>query len=473
VDEVQGGSGVGGPGAVYQDASVGDKHIFFTDGQQLTADSTGAGDLYEYAFDPASDTGSVVDMSVPVPAHAGEAADVEGVLGVAEDGSLVYAVARGVLSEEANMEGAVARAGEDNLYLFERVGGAWRAKFIATLSSEDKDDWNRHVGLASARVSPDGRWLAFMSDRSLTGYDNRDRVSGVPDEEAFLFDAGTGRLVCASCNPTGARPAGMEIPNVGTGSAPLIDSEQQWETGQWLAGVLPVSYGIGLEGTLGVYQPRYLSDGGRLFFDSTEALVPQDTDGTVDVYEYEPPQNGESAASDDCSESSATFSAAAEGCIDLVSGGDSSSESVFVDASENGDDVFFETAAKLAGSDVDTAYDVYDAHSCGVGASWTCPAAPAEGVVSCESAGTCKAGVASSGGGVDVLASEALEGLGNLTKPPAESKKQPKKKPAACARGKRRRKGKCVKAKAKSSSKRKRRRVHARKAGSRGQRGGR
>ena len=29
------------------------------------------------------------------------------------------------------------------------------------------------------------------------------------DEEVFLYDAGDNRLVCASCNPTGERPAGV------------------------------------------------------------------------------------------------------------------------------------------------------------------------------------------------------------------------------------------------------------------------
>ena len=48
-----------------------------------------------------------------------------------------------------------------------------------------------------SEVSPDGRYLAFMSDRSLTGYDNVDAVSGMRNEEAFLYDAVTGKLVCA------------------------------------------------------------------------------------------------------------------------------------------------------------------------------------------------------------------------------------------------------------------------------------
>ena len=36
------------------------------------------------------------------------------------------------------------------------------------------------------------------------------------------------------------------------------------------------------------YQSRYLSNDGRLFFNSSDALVPQDTNGKEDVYEYEP-----------------------------------------------------------------------------------------------------------------------------------------------------------------------------------------
>jgi hypothetical protein len=461
-DEVRGGSGEGSPEAVYQDASVDDEHAFFIDSQRLTADSTGTqsgvnganatnADLYEYAFDPASDTGSLVDISVPAPAHAGEAAGVQGVLGVSEDGSLVYAVAHGVLSEEENTHHAAAKAGEDNLYLFEHVNGTWRVRFIATLAGKDANDWQIEEGGATARVSPDGRWLAFMSDRSLTGYDNRDRVSGTPDEEVFLFDQSAGRLVCASCNPTGARPSGMEITGTGSGVAPLIDSEFQFEEGLWLSGVLPVRYASGLSGKVGVYQPRYLSDGGRLFFDSTEALVPQDTNGTADVYEYEPPANGEVAASDDCGESSPTFSHAADGCIDLVSGGSASTESVFVEASENGNDVFFETAAKLASSDIDTAYDLYDAHSCGAGASWACASPPPVSTASCEAAESCRPGSASQPPGPDSPASATFEGAGNLTLAPrtagTDSKTVKRKMTASCAKGEHRSHGKCVRTK--------------------------
>jgi hypothetical protein len=95
-----------------------------------------------------------------------------------------------------------------------------------------------------------------------------------------------------------------------------------------------------------------------LFFDSPDALVPQDTNGLEDAYEYEPVGVGS------CAEASATFGMASGGCVSLISSGQSSGESIFMDASENGNDVFFATNSKLTGEDYDTAYDVYDAHVC-------------------------------------------------------------------------------------------------------------
>ena len=64
----------------------------------------------------------------------------------------------------------------------------------------------------TARVSPNGQYLAFMSEQSLTGYDNEDLSSGHPgermDEEVYLYDAHAASLTCVSCDPTGARPRG-------------------------------------------------------------------------------------------------------------------------------------------------------------------------------------------------------------------------------------------------------------------------
>ena len=204
----------------------------------------------------------------------------------------MYFLANGVLAHGAIPGNCVGGATDTcNLYVWH--DGATR--LVAVLSSQDQFDWSG-ASTATARVSPDGKWLAFMSQRELTGYDTRDAASNVPDQEVYLYDAdGTGHLVCASCNPTGARPAGIDV-NGNT----LVDVEHgEWEN-RWLAGNIPpwTSYVL----LQALYQSRYLSDGGRLFFNSNDALVPQDVNGREDVYEYEPPGIG------GCTVTSAGFS---------------------------------------------------------------------------------------------------------------------------------------------------------------------
>jgi hypothetical protein len=310
------------------------------------------GDLYEFNVD----NGIRTDLTANHGAEESNAGVRELVLGASEDGSYVYFVAKGVLAS-----GAVR--GEDNLYVLHDTGSGWTITHVATLSSEDEKDWyapggEGYVDLhnVTSRVSPDGRFVTFMSDRSLTGYDNVDAVSGQRDQEVYLYDGVTGRLSCASCDPTGARPVGARYPG-------LLDPTTSVYGNQWLAGSIPGweaaagGGGRGQGATIG-YQQRYLSDSGRLFFDSPDALVPQDTNGLEDVYEYEPAGVG------GCTSSSVTFSEGSDGCVNLVSSGISSRESAFLDASENGDDVFFLTASRLTGADYDTGYDVYDAHAC-------------------------------------------------------------------------------------------------------------
>ena len=140
----------------------------------------------------------------------GESANVQGaVLGGSEDGSYLYFVADGVL-ENAGVPVPGAVRGtcgnsfaspaslECNLYV--RHDGT--PKLIAVLSGADEPDWSEDLTHLTARVSPDGEWAAFMSNRSLTGYDNSDAVHNVADEEVYEYDATTGRTSCASCNPT-------------------------------------------------------------------------------------------------------------------------------------------------------------------------------------------------------------------------------------------------------------------------------
>jgi hypothetical protein len=362
---------VGGRKALLQTMNSDGSRIFFLE----------EGELYEFNF--ATDTQT--DLTANHGADESNAGVKELVSDVSEDGSSVYFVATGVLAKGAVSDG-------DNLYLLHDDGSGWSTRYIATLSSEDEKSWfSSHRGdegspglpRISSRVSPDGRYLTFMSNRQLTGYDNTDAVSGQPDEEVYLYDAASNRLACASCNPSGARPVG--VLDEGEGQL-LVDrlSPKVWGEldAHWLAGSVPgwdISGG-GLE--TGSYQPRYLSNSGRLFFDSPDALVPQDTNGLEDVYQYEPDGVG------GCVSTNTTFSERSGGCVDLISSGKSSAESVFYDASENGDDVFFLTASRLTTADYDTSLDVYDAHVC---STWApCIVAPVS-PPPCTSGDSCKA----------------------------------------------------------------------------------
>ena len=146
-----------------------------------------------------------------------------------------------------------------------------------------------------------------------------------------------------------------------------------------LAGSLPgwEAYELGPA----LYQPRYLTDEGRLFFDSPEALVPQDDNRSEEVYEFEPAGVG------GCANGSAAFSPVTGGCVALISSGEGPGESAFADASENGDDVFFFTAGRLGAADRDTAVDLYDAHVCSAAVPCSQPSAEGE---PCRTAESCR-----------------------------------------------------------------------------------
>jgi hypothetical protein len=89
-----------------------------------------------------------------------------------------------------------------------------------------------------------------------------------------------------------------------------------------------------------------------VFFDSTQALVPQDTNGILDAYEWE--RGGEGSCT------------SPDGCVFLLSGGTSSDASYFVDASASGNDAFVVTRARLVPQDQNENYDLYDARVGGV-----------------------------------------------------------------------------------------------------------
>ena len=337
------------------------------------------------------------------------------ILGSSADGSHVYFVADGVLAAGADPGDCVSAVqwkpdAVCNLYDWHEG----TIKFVAALSGEDEADWKSETSRQPTRVSANGGWLEFMSQRSLTGYENADAHSGKPDEEVFLYDASTGGLSCVSCNPSGQRPSGAEY-----GEKPSPSGgDRIWQNATWIAADVPgwASYRTGAA----QHQPRYLSDSGRLFFNSRDGLSASDTNSAEDVYEFEPAGVG------GCAETSASFVHAAGGCVSLISSGASPIESAFLDASESGNDVFFLTAAPLARADGDESIDVYDAHVCLP--SDPCvlpPPAPSE---PCRGE-ACQPQVA--GPSEPAIASMFVSGLGNLTPMSAtQPKPRPKLSPA-------------------------------------------
>jgi hypothetical protein len=327
---------------------------------------TGGGDLFQYT----------VGAVEPVKRLTSGAGIKGTIIGANGDDSYIYFVGSGVLGGAAS-EGAII--GAPNLY----VDHDGTIKLIAVLSGEDDPDWSQdsqELLFETARVSPNGQYVAFMSDADIAGYGPIDAVSGHPDEEVYLYNAETGHLACASCEPTGGRPHGVEYTREENGVSihglPLTGGHNVWEPSTWLAANVPAWTPYKLQEA--AYQSRYLSDTGRLFFNTMDPLVSKDTNGTWDVYEYEPGGAGpehaacgpEAADGSEVYKPSRTYTTSGiegeepAGCVALISSGSSSEESAFLDASETGSDVFFLTSAKLSPEDTDRAYDIYDAHEC-------------------------------------------------------------------------------------------------------------
>jgi hypothetical protein len=345
---------------------------------------------------------------------------VLGLLGASEDARRAFFVSTAALAPGATPGGG-------NLYLHE-AGGA--TSFVTTIGAAFPDNANFRLEpfRRTSRVSPDGTHVAFLSDRSLTDYDNTEADSGQAAIELFIYEAG-GSLRCVSCNPGGGRPSGRPASN------PMIHRYGPFSASRPLAAFIP-----GWQSSL--YAPRVLSaDGSRLFFNSYDSLSPRDTNGRMDVYEWE------KAGTGSCDESRPAFSAVNGGCVSLISSGESPGDSEFVDATPSGDDVFFTTESALVSQDSGLV-DIYDAR---VGGGLPePPPLPA----ACEG-DACQG--SPSPPDDPTPASSLFDGSGNLVETPPKGR---------CGKGRVRRKGSCV---AKGHAKKKKTPRHRR----RGKGGGR
>ena len=169
--------------------------------------------------------------------NEGEHAAVQGLaFGASEDGTSIYLVAQGVLASNENGNGETAQSAKNNLYALHFDGTQWTTTFIATLSSEDSPEWegNKIANSAylTARVSPNGRYLAFMSAASITGYDNVDanpEAKGARDEEVFLYDSAAPACAASPATRAALGPTGVLDQNEsGEGLGLLVDRRKIW-----------------------------------------------------------------------------------------------------------------------------------------------------------------------------------------------------------------------------------------------------
>jgi hypothetical protein len=252
---------------------------------------------------------------------------------VSADGSSAYFVSTAVLTTQRNPNNAKAKSGQPNLY-FSREGAI---SFVGTLTARDvvgepgptetidglglwvsamEPPTPGRLGLDPSRSTPDGNALLFESRAPLAGYQPEGHA------EIYRYDLAAEELQCISCNPTGLAAQGSaSLFSERRGGLSLFYSQA------WLANLRP--------------------DGRRAFFQSTEALVPGDTDGLQDVYEWEAEGVGS------CSRPG--------GCVYLISSGHSSRDEYLWAVSESGDDVFFLSSNVLLPSDADETPSIYDA----------------------------------------------------------------------------------------------------------------
>lgn len=214
-----------------------------------------------------------------------------------------------------------------------------------------------HEGVRVGRLSPNGEFFVF------------DGQGGID-----LYSASSNHISCASCNPDG-EPGGASLGHA----------------------------------------PHSVSNTGQVFFETTEALLPSDTNGQMDVYEY------------------------GNGGLHLISTGTSSTESVLLDSSESGNDVFFLTRQKLLPQDTnEEALSIYDARVDGGFPETAIPPA-------CTTADACRSAPTPQPAIFGEPTSQTFSGIGNLTSSEAKAKAKPRAKTVRCKKGFVRKKSRCVK----------------------------
>ncbi len=327
--------------AVFVGASEDDSKVFFLTRSELTKEArelkTVEPELYECEIVEEAGKAKCRLTRVSRPVSGKGEGKVLDVPTISADGSTVY----------FNAEGEVTPGAKGGLYRYD--SDTRETTRVAPLQSYPVETpgtgrWYNHqtkyaevAGLdaeANWYATRDGQFLVFPSTEELTGYDS----SG--QQELYRYDSVGGSIVCVSCNPNGAAPS--------SGGKFASEFTRSVDNANNPAGAAP----------------RAISENGEyVFFDTAESLVPQDTNGVIDVYEWH------------------------DGTISSISTGQSSTNDYFLDSSAyvnaagetvEAGNVFFGTHARLVSQDTDSSGDLYDARIAG-GFGTSAGSAPCEG----------------------------------------------------------------------------------------------
>ena len=255
------------------------------------------------------------------------------------------------------LDGSKGTSGQVNLYDY-RDG---QAQFVAALAPGtgcEHHPFEEDCGngpLTRINVSPDDGHAAFLTSDPLTSYNNtatngicsEELISGAPlsgprCQEMYTYEPATGKIECASCNQSGAPP---------------------------------VSDAVGSE------DGRFMTDDGRVFFYTLDALVPRDTNQKHDVYEYV-----------DGRPQLITTGTGSQDASVVKFAADSSSatarEAGFSGVTADGEDVYFSTYNTLIGQDENGNFlKFYDARTDG-GFPFVPPPAPCQAADECHGPGS-------------------------------------------------------------------------------------
>jgi hypothetical protein len=402
--------------AVFIAAAEDGSRVFFLSEGELTANDAGIHDMELYEYETA--TGRLTRISAGDSGAAAGGVEPKrkscyGIICgstpdyvVSGDGSHVYFVATSVLAPR-NAEGGEPREGAENVYVYDAQTG--RTAFIVTLPVP-QSGVSGSMQYQVPEATSDGRFLLFYGANGLDRY-----------------DAQTESLVCVTCSAS----AGPRVPSE------LSEVEHNDDLFNF-GGLYPPST-VEAEAGVELLPPHSISeDGSYVFFNTKTPLVPQDTDGVMNVYEWH------------------------EGTISLLSSGQDSQPSFLLGASANGANVFIGTQSQLVPADSSGGGNVYDARICEPERGNPCIAsAPAqEGL--CEGDACSHPPVAPNDA---TPASLTFSGAGDLPPGPSTMSTTVK----SCPKPKKLSHGRCVKAKSRKaeSGKAKKSRKTSRKASAR------